>query len=132
MPPLFRAVTAKDADGKEHLCWDGLFAPQPADPRVHQPRARAAQEIWVVRINPLASAQEPVTMPEIIDRRNELSGNLSLDQEIYFIEKINELRLKSPRSRGTSTGTSKSARSSCHSISTIPRSSTAASGISSA
>jgi NTE family protein len=29
-------------------------------------------------------------MPDIMDRRNELAGNLSLYQEIYFIEKINE------------------------------------------
>ena len=30
-------------------------------------------------------------MTEIADRRNELSGNLSLIQELYFIQKINEL-----------------------------------------
>ena len=29
-------------------------------------------------------------MSNILDRRNELAGNLSLNQEIYFIEKINE------------------------------------------
>ena len=29
-------------------------------------------------------------MPNILDRRNELAGNLSLYQGIYFIEKINE------------------------------------------
>ena len=33
-------------------------------------------------------------MVEIADRRNELAGNLSLHQEIHFIEKINELREK--------------------------------------
>jgi NTE family protein len=30
-------------------------------------------------------------MVDILDRRNELAGNLSLHQEIHFIEKINEL-----------------------------------------
>ena len=30
-------------------------------------------------------------MPEISNRRNELSGNLSLGQELYFIGKINQL-----------------------------------------
>ena len=30
-------------------------------------------------------------MVEIADRRNELSGNLSLHQELGFIEKINQL-----------------------------------------
>ncbi|HET7519864.1 MAG TPA: nuclear transport factor 2 family protein, partial [Actinomycetes bacterium] len=34
---------------------------------------------------------EPRTMVEIADRRNELSGNLSLHQELGFIEKINQL-----------------------------------------
>ncbi len=29
-------------------------------------------------------------MPHIMDRRNELAGNLSLYQETYFINKINE------------------------------------------
>ena len=29
-------------------------------------------------------------MPNIMDRRNELAGNLSLYQETYFIKKINE------------------------------------------
>jgi NTE family protein len=28
---------------------------------------------------------------DILDRRNELAGNLSLYQELYFIEKINDL-----------------------------------------
>ena len=30
-------------------------------------------------------------MVDILDRRNELAGNLSLYQEIHFIEKINDL-----------------------------------------
>jgi len=30
-------------------------------------------------------------MVDILDRRNELAGNLSLSQEIHFIEKINDL-----------------------------------------
>ena len=30
-------------------------------------------------------------MPAIVDRRNELSGNISLSQELGFIEKINQL-----------------------------------------
>ena len=95
VPPLFRAVTATDADGNEHLCWDGLFARNPPI-REFTDLEPAPHEIWVVRINPLESSREPVTMPEIVDRRNELAGNLALDQEITFIEKINELRLASP------------------------------------
>ena len=33
---------------------------------------------------------EPKTMSSILSRRNELAGNLSLKQEIFFIEKVNE------------------------------------------
>ncbi len=33
-------------------------------------------------------------MVDILDRRNELAGNLSLYQEIHFIEKINDLVAK--------------------------------------
>lgn len=96
VPPLFRAVTAKDKDGEQHLCWDGLFGRNPPIREFTNLKPAPPQEIWVVRINPLASADEPVTMPDIIDRRNELSGNLALDQEIFFINKINELRLQYP------------------------------------
>ncbi len=48
-------------------------------------------EIWVVQINPQARRALPETSNEIIDRRNELSGNLALGQELYFTERINAL-----------------------------------------
>jgi NTE family protein len=44
-----------------------------------------------VQINPQARPREPRSMREIKDRSNELSGNLSLGQELYFISKMNEL-----------------------------------------
>jgi NTE family protein len=44
----------------------------------------------VIQIDPQNRAAEPKTMPNIMDRRNELAGNLSLCQETYFIEKVNE------------------------------------------
>jgi NTE family protein len=48
-------------------------------------------EIWVVQINPKELETEPRTLLEIADRRNELSGNLSLYQELRSIEKIDQL-----------------------------------------
>jgi NTE family protein len=48
-------------------------------------------ELWVVQINPQGRRREPRSMREIKDRSNELSGNLSLGQELYFIDKINHL-----------------------------------------
>src|SRR3712207_8871905 len=37
------------------------------------------------------SGDEPTTIANILDRRNELAGNLSLEQELRYIGKINEL-----------------------------------------
>jgi NTE family protein len=48
-------------------------------------------EIWVIQIAPKKRGEEPKSMADILDRRNELAGNISLYQEIDFIEKINQL-----------------------------------------
>ena len=45
----------------------------------------------MVQINPKELETEPRTVVEIADRRNELSGNLSLYQELHSIEKIDQL-----------------------------------------
>ncbi|MFO1107132.1 MAG: patatin-like phospholipase family protein [Amaricoccus sp.] len=86
VPPLFRAIPV---DG--HLYWDGLFSRNPPI-REFTNLPQPPDEVWVIRINPLEIKEEPKTMSQIVDRRNELSGNLALDQELFFIEKINELR----------------------------------------
>jgi NTE family protein len=82
VPPLFRAV---HLDGSWY--WDGLFSQNP--PVRELPDARP-EEIWVIRVNPRARATEPKTVADIADRRNELAGNLSLEQELYLIRKVNE------------------------------------------
>ena len=88
VPPLFRAVKS---DG--HLYWDGLFSTNPPVREFTKLRERP-NEIWVVQINPQKRAGEPRTTREIVDRRNELAGNLSLAQELYFIQRINDLLKK--------------------------------------
>ena len=50
--------------------------------------------IWVIQIDPEKREEEPRSMVDILDRRNELTGNLSLYQEIHFVEKINDLVAK--------------------------------------
>lgn len=85
VPPLFRAV---NADGG--LYWDGLFTTNPPV-REFTDLPERPDEIWVVQINPQRRDREPRTMQEIVDRRNELAGNLSLGQELYFVDKINQL-----------------------------------------
>lgn len=86
VPTLFRAV---EIDGHYH--WDGLFS---QNPPVHDlviaPEERQPDELWVVQIEPQAREEEPTSLEEITDRRNELSGNISLNQELGFIERVNE------------------------------------------
>ena len=93
VPPLYRAVAA---DGR--MCWDGLFS---SNPPVREftdlGLDTRPDEIWVVQINPQYRRELPESTNEIIDRRNELSGNLALGQELYFTTRVNEL-LKADKS----------------------------------
>src|SRR5829696_4476661 len=84
IPTLFRSV--RPGDGGTY--WDGLFS---QNPPVRELSDEGPDEIWVVQINPKELQTEPRTVLEIVDRRNELSGNLSLYQELRSIEKIDEL-----------------------------------------
>jgi NTE family protein len=68
--------------------WDGLFSQNP--PIRELPKARP-DEIWVIQIDPKRRDDEPRSMTDILDRRNELAGNISLYQEIHFIKKMNQL-----------------------------------------
>ncbi len=84
IPTLFRSV--RPGDGGTY--WDGLFS---QNPPVRELTDEGPDEIWVVQINPKELETEPRTVIEIADRRNELSGNLSLYQELHSIEKIDQL-----------------------------------------
>ncbi|MGH8504125.1 MAG: patatin-like phospholipase family protein [Gammaproteobacteria bacterium] len=81
IPTLFKAA---QVDGK--LYWDGLFS---QNPPVRELPDERPEEIWVIAINPQTRKTEPKSVPEITDRRNEMAGNLSLYQEVQFIEKMN-------------------------------------------
>ena len=92
IPPIFGAVHI----GKRAY-WDGLYS---QNPPIRELPDADPDEIWVIQINPNRMrpepgeprpGDEPKDIAGIIDRRNELAGNLSLRQEIGFIEKINEL-----------------------------------------
>jgi NTE family protein len=86
VPNLFEAVEIND-----HLHWDGLFSQNPpVGDLMHQPPERKPEELWIVQINPQKFEGEPTTSEVIADRRNELSGNISLNQELSFIEQVNE------------------------------------------
>ena len=92
IPPIFRSVPVGDG-----VYWDGLFS---QNPPVRELLDTRPDEVWVIQINPNSLAprpkdpvpgDEPTSVVDIIDRRNELSGNLSLNQELRYVEKMNEL-----------------------------------------
>ncbi|MFC7046229.1 patatin-like phospholipase family protein [Halobacteriaceae archaeon GCM10025711] len=86
VPDIYRAVEIHD-----HWHWDGLFSQNPpVNDFLEGARGRKPDEIWVVQINPQDREGEPKSLEEIADRRNELSGNISLNQELRFIETVND------------------------------------------
>lgn len=87
IPAIMRGPTI---GGSVH--WDGLFSTNPPIydlPDVHGARSdHNPEQIWVIRINPMAQDDVPDTPREIADRRNELAGNLSLMQEIRAVHNM--------------------------------------------
>jgi NTE family protein len=77
----------------DDIFWDGLFSQNP--PLMAFLDGKSADEkpdeIWIIRINPKTRKLEPMSEKNIDDRRNELSGNLSLEQEIKNIDGYNNL-----------------------------------------
>jgi NTE family protein len=96
IPEMFRAVVVPGRG----VYWDGLFS---QNPPIHDLTDHNLTELWVIQINASTCAQVPTETHEILDRRNELAGNLSLEQELRFIEMNNraiaEGRLKDPAFR---------------------------------
>jgi predicted acylesterase/phospholipase RssA len=70
--------------------WDGLFSQNPPVRDFISGIDVKPDEIWVIQINPRTNKKLPESIEAIGHRRNELSGNLSLYQELFFIEKVNE------------------------------------------
>lgn len=72
--------------------WDGLYS---QNPPIRQfltglDAGQKPDEIWLIRINPQSQAELPRSADAIEDRRNELAGNLSLNQELDFIASVNK------------------------------------------
>ncbi len=83
VPFLYEAVKVNGS-----YFWDGLFS---VNPPVRELIDLDIDELWIVQINPQRVDEVPRSTREIVDRRNELSGNLSLAQELHFVETINDL-----------------------------------------
>ncbi len=83
VPPLFTAMHIGDG-----TYWDALFC---QNPPVRELGRMQPDEIWVIRVTPWSRGGEPTSVGDMMDRRNELAGNVALHLEIASIEKINEL-----------------------------------------
>lgn len=92
VPAIFPAVQIG-----EHAYWDGLFSDNP--PVAELIRARSVgienipEEIWLIKINPTACHQVPVLPADILHRRNELEGNISLFHQLGQLEALNDMLL---------------------------------------
>ena len=84
IPELFRAVTVPGRG----VYWDGLYS---QNPPIHDLTDFNINELWVIQINPSTCSRVPTETHEILDRRNELAGNLSMEQELNLIEIMNRL-----------------------------------------
>lgn len=84
IPELFRAVTVPGRG----VYWDGLYS---QNPPIHDLTDFNINELWVIQINPSSCTSVPMETHEILDRRNELAGNLSMEQELRQIAMINRL-----------------------------------------
>jgi NTE family protein len=93
VPELFQAVDTGDGG----LYWDGLFSDNPPTGELIRDDVVGAEnipdEIWVIKINPTLRSRAPTAPDEIIDRRNELYGNISLFHQLANIAKLNDLFL---------------------------------------
>ena len=83
IPDLFPAVAL---DGR--FFWDGLSC---QNPPIRELTDCRIDDLWVIQINPSRCDRLPTAVDDIRDRRVELAGDLSLGQELRFIETINGL-----------------------------------------
>lgn len=93
IPNLFPAVEiGQDA------YWDGIFADNPPIEGLIDAAdvgaANIPHEIWVIKLNPTGREKVPIEVDDILDRRNELEGNISLFQNLETIEKLNNFLLR--------------------------------------
>jgi NTE family protein len=83
VPPVFEAAHIEG-----NVYWDALFC---QNPPLREMARMKPEEIWVIQVTPWSRGVEPKKVADIMDRRNELSGNVAMSQDIYLTEKINKL-----------------------------------------
>lgn len=92
VPNIFPAV---QIDGDAY--WDGLFSDNPPIQELVRPSAVGIEnlpdEIWLIKINPTMCERVPERPDDIVDRRNQLEGNISLFQQLRHLEMLNDMLL---------------------------------------
>lgn len=106
IPTLFPAVQIGD-----EFFWDGLFAANPpVNPLVqyrYVGKEHIPDEIWIIFINAITSDHIPTKPHDIVDRRNAMTGNVSLLQDLNLLGaferafSVGHWRWMSSRSSGT-------------------------------
>lgn len=89
-PTLFPAVEIGD-----DAYWDGMFADNPpllalTDPKFIVSADNVPEELWVIKLNPTCRSSVPSYKDDILDRRSELEGNVSIFQNFRSLEQIND------------------------------------------
>jgi NTE family protein len=92
VPNLFPAV---QIDGDAY--WDGLFSDNPPIQELIRPASvgteNVPEEIWLIKINPTRCEHVPERPDDIVDRRNQLEGNISLFHQLRHLEMLNDMLL---------------------------------------
>lgn len=90
VPTIFPAVQIGQG-----AYWDGLFSDNPPVEELIRPRSvgedNVPNEIWLIKINPTERSRVPVKSSDILDRRNQLEGNISLFHQLTHLEFLNDL-----------------------------------------
>jgi NTE family protein len=90
VPTIFPAVEIG-----QNAYWDGLFSDNPPVEELIRPRSVGEEnipnEVWLIKINPTERTRIPVKSSDILDRRNQLEGNISLFHQLTHLEFLNDL-----------------------------------------
>ena len=90
IPNIFPAVQI----GEDYY-WDGLFSANPPVDALIQPRMMGygnfPETIWVILINPITCKTVPTRPNEIVDRRNQMIGNVSLLRDLETLAMLGRL-----------------------------------------
>ncbi len=94
VPPLMPAIRIDKGIGHDPQFgeyWDGLFAHNPPIRHlVDRDYSMRPDEIWVIQIDPEQDPDVPTTPLDVVGRRAELSGNLSMQAELHWIRQVNQ------------------------------------------